>query len=366
MPESSLEAVAKYLAKLYLKARRVLGLGLGLVTPAVKTLLATKRRKSVAIFLAAVLVLGGVGTVTGVSFAKEAASAEAEAAAAARAEEAAAKKAAEELADEQTTTRDVLDTSATFAAAARDYADGTELGVLEGALRTARVLLSTGTADELYDARLEIRTAVAAIGERPVPYSWSVTCTDAAYKTVPFETYSAVWASTDVFTRCDGGTIEGDFLSDSQNTVLASGAIISQDKLAGLYGLCADLGFSSYGALSTFSESQITELEAALTLCPDQPAAGPLAGKIAASRQAASDAAAGITFGAGVRRVGESVQAGTYVSEGNIKNCYWERTASDGGIIDNFVTLGALRVEVTIRDSDFSFNSTGCGTWHRQ
>jgi hypothetical protein len=361
MPESSLRPALAFFAKQYGRARRSLSTA---ATPAIKRALGTRRKKIIAIGLMGAILVGGVGTAVGVFNARESAAAEVRAADAVEAAKA-EKVAAEELDAERMKSGEALTAGAAFAVEARDYADAGDLKLLEDALAVARELLSTGSAAEVYDSRLTVRLAVARVGERPVPYTWSVTCKDTEYVEIAFDTYSGAWTSPRTLRSCAGGSMAGDFLTDAQDAVLASGAIQSQDKLAGLYGLCADLGFSSYRSLTAFSESQITELEAVLTLCPDQPAAGDLTAKIAASRQATADEAAGIRFGAGIRRVGESVQPGTYVSEGNFDSCYWERTAADGGIIDNFVTLGALRVEVTIRASDFSFNSTGCGTWHR-
>jgi hypothetical protein len=66
----------------------------------------------------------------------------------------------------------------------------------------------------------------------------------------------------------------------------------------------------------------------------------------------------------GTHLVGDEIQPGTYYIEGDIENCYWERQDSRGNIIDNYFTLGARRVEVTIRPSDYVFLSDGCaGPW---
>jgi hypothetical protein len=47
-----------------------------------------------------------------------------------------------------------------------------------------------------------------------------------------------------------------------------------------------------------------------------------------------------------------------------VADCYWERTSPNGDILDNqFVTHAAARVTITIRPSDGSFTTRGCGMW---
>lgn len=46
--------------------------------------------------------------------------------------------------------------------------------------------------------------------------------------------------------------------------------------------------------------------------------------------------------------------------EGEIRDCYWERQNSAGGILDKNFHLGARRVEVTSASSDYAFHSQGC------
>ena len=55
---------------------------------------------------------------------------------------------------------------------------------------------------------------------------------------------------------------------------------------------------------------------------------------------------------------------GTYVAT-NVNDCYWERLDSAGGINDNYFGT-ALRVQVTIYSSDYSFLAEDeCGWWRR-
>ena len=63
--------------------------------------------------------------------------------------------------------------------------------------------------------------------------------------------------------------------------------------------------------------------------------------------------------------VGVSIKPGDYVATPPVGGCYWERLDSSGETIDNDFTNGA-RVAVTIEKDDYTFNSTGCGTWVKQ
>jgi len=68
-------------------------------------------------------------------------------------------------------------------------------------------------------------------------------------------------------------------------------------------------------------------------------------------------------FSSGAFQVGTEIQPGTYAVEGEINDCYWERLDRNGEIIDNNFVNAAKRVQVTIRKSDYSFNSERCGQW---
>ena len=70
----------------------------------------------------------------------------------------------------------------------------------------------------------------------------------------------------------------------------------------------------------------------------------------------------GRLFGPGVFLVGKQIKPGTYVA-GNGEGCYWERQDRNGGTIDNGFTVNAARVQVTILNSDYAFNSKRCGEW---
>jgi hypothetical protein len=63
------------------------------------------------------------------------------------------------------------------------------------------------------------------------------------------------------------------------------------------------------------------------------------------------------------KRGPENVPPGTYRTTGDLSGCYWERTKANGDIIDNNFATHASKITVTIRASDDSFTSQGCGTW---
>ena len=127
----------------------------------------------------------------------------------------------------------------------------------------------------------------------------------------------------------------------------------------------------------------IDDMQNALLLCPDHPDASRweqlILDNAAAAKQAEERARAqeearqeqqrlideGKAFDDGLYRVGEDIQPGTYVIDEGVSDCYWERQDAAGDIIDNYFGT-ALRVEVTIQDSDYGFLSEDCGLWRRR
>ncbi|NUP47256.1 MAG: hypothetical protein HOW97_08070 [Catenulispora sp.] len=61
----------------------------------------------------------------------------------------------------------------------------------------------------------------------------------------------------------------------------------------------------------------------------------------------------------------DNVAPGTYRTIGDLSNCYWERTRADGTIIDNQYATAASRITMTIKASDDTFTTRGCGTWEQ-
>ncbi|MEU6557111.1 hypothetical protein ABZ915_43765 [Streptomyces sp. NPDC046915] len=57
------------------------------------------------------------------------------------------------------------------------------------------------------------------------------------------------------------------------------------------------------------------------------------------------------------------IPPGTYRTAGDISDCYWERTAANGDVIDNGLVTAARRITVHISASDSTFTSDNCGVW---
>ncbi|MFK0023485.1 hypothetical protein [Streptomyces sp. NPDC090798] len=57
------------------------------------------------------------------------------------------------------------------------------------------------------------------------------------------------------------------------------------------------------------------------------------------------------------------IPAGTYRTAGDLSDCYWERTAVNGDVIDNGWATAARAITVHIRESDSTFTSDNCGVW---
>jgi hypothetical protein len=62
--------------------------------------------------------------------------------------------------------------------------------------------------------------------------------------------------------------------------------------------------------------------------------------------------------------VGVHIRPGTYQAEGG-DTCYWERLSGVGGELDDVIAndLPSGSAIVEISDSDYAFNSSGCGEW---
>lgn len=62
-------------------------------------------------------------------------------------------------------------------------------------------------------------------------------------------------------------------------------------------------------------------------------------------------------------RAAHYVSPGTYQTETSVSDCYWERSDSQGNIIDNNMVSIAPSITVTIAPTDGGFTAKGCGTW---
>ncbi|WP_162602955.1 hypothetical protein [Streptomyces sp. CS090A] len=60
---------------------------------------------------------------------------------------------------------------------------------------------------------------------------------------------------------------------------------------------------------------------------------------------------------------GLPIPPGTYRAQGQMEDCYWERTSKGGDIIDNQLATSAQSITVTIAASDGQFTSERCAVW---
>lgn len=180
----------------------------------------------------------------------------------------------------------------------------------------------------------------------------------------------AVWASGREFETCDAWPA-GNTYSAEQKEIFAVSGYTEIEAIVYLYERCAlpTMG-SATSPTFPYSEGQVKEIQAALMVCPTNPAAEQvqaiIADKVATNSEDVRLRAERKRVGNGTFRVGTDVVPGTYVFEGEVTNCYWETLDAAGNIIaNNFVTSG-LRVEAYVNASDFSFSSQGCGIWTLQ
>lgn len=176
--------------------------------------------------------------------------------------------------------------------------------------------------------------------------------------------FAPVWGAAPM--SCEATREPGTLTPIEQQAFTASG-YTDQISIKTLYGLCASVNpnHTYVSPAHSLSANQIPEVTGMLTLCPNHPQASQLHDAITRGQADAAAAAAGELFYSGTFLVNSEIPPGTYAAEGEITNCYWERTDAKGEIIDNNFVTGARRVEVTVRASDYSFHNEGCGQWRK-
>jgi hypothetical protein len=112
------------------------------------------------------------------------------------------------------------------------------------------------------------------------------------------------------------------------------------------------------------SQSGKASILAVQILCPEQKAV------LAEARSGKYPAAKYTAFPDGHYKVGVDIDPGTYrsaadASTGVITDCYWERSAANGNIIDNNFASAATVITVTVRASDAVFTTQGCPLWKK-
>ncbi|MFE3456855.1 hypothetical protein ACFXKD_04860 [Nocardiopsis aegyptia] len=165
--------------------------------------------------------------------------------------------------------------------------------------------------------------------------------------------WSVLW-DADV-NHCDAAHTGGRYTPLQLEAVETAGEEGDYDSVTTLYTICG----TSLADRSVTTKPQAAELAGALVLCPDHPEHEEAEALIAAVEDL-------VLVNPGTHLVGEDIEPGTYYTEssdGPYTRCYWERTDSSGEIIDNYFTASAMRVEVTIHASDYSFHSDSCGSW---
>lgn len=212
--------------------------------------------------------------------------------------------------------------------------------------------------------------ATEAFSPTPVIPTVTLECRDASFSvsraftiSIPSSgtpDFSEVWAQSQV--DCDAAR-STDPLTPVEAAAVA--AAKSGDTIDELYAICAVVDPDDVYAETDFtpSEDQVTEISAALVLCPAQPHAKAWRQSVARGQTQIKLAAEGRTFADGVHLVGKEIKPGTYAIVGHIEDCYWERQNKSGEIIRNGFVLSAQRVQVTIKSTDYAFSSQGCGQW---
>lgn len=229
----------------------------------------------------------------------------------------------------------------------------------------------------------EPEPAEATVTARPTPtvepVSITIECSDPdGNETGQFSSFEEAWSALDEAERanCDGTfgmddsneAVAAYAFSDTELQALEVAAYDDQRSLRFLYGQCASSYMGDYEEDLPWSSRQVAEKRGGLVLCPDHPELAEVEERMAAGLEVEAATERGERFYSGDYKVGEDVPAGTYVteSEDSFDGCYWERLDSAGNIIDNNFMSSGFRAEVTIRASDYSFSSDGCGEWVKQ
>lgn len=192
-----------------------------------------------------------------------------------------------------------------------------------------------------------------------IPISPEIECYDSD---TTFDSPSEAWPGE--YDGCEG-EVYGDEADSKQEKAVAIAYGDEGDiyDLGVLYSICAQNGPDSFQYLEQAgSPEQIAEVRGAMLLCPDHPQIDRIDKLLGGAEKDNKLEADGRIFGSGTFKVGDDIKAGTYFTT-DVEGCYWERTDRNGNIIDNYFSAGAARVQVTIRSSDYSFNSDSCGEW---
>lgn len=117
--------------------------------------------------------------------------------------------------------------------------------------------------------------------------------------------------------------------------------------------------------MQDYSEGQIAELKAWMTLCPNHPQAATWRKNIAASAKAIGAEKNGERVYDGTYKVPNEMKRGTWIVE-NVEDCYWETRDNDGDILANNFITAAPRVVAKVSKRAVVFTARGCGQWNLQ
>ena len=179
------------------------------------------------------------------------------------------------------------------------------------------------------------------------PAVWSFNCGG-----TPLATLQEVWTSSANY--CSTVDPAGEWTPSAQEQAVIDTVVNGQ----GASGTDAQVFDNVLGKCikmeTTLSDERPWWYEAALQVCPDAPHAPDMA--LLTEKK--------ILTGDGSRRIGaEGFAAGTYRSDPEARECYWERSTGTGDTIANdFVTYAADGVTVTLKDGE-SFTAERCGMW---
>ena len=188
--------------------------------------------------------------------------------------------------------------------------------------------------------------------------------------------YASVWA---LQVGCDNHMVANSRVSESvvvstplQVAVVAAAKLLPTYKensdtktLYNIYRYCAGNNpQDSYATMDTYSDSQILELKAWMTLCPNHPQAAKWLAGIAATEQDARLVKDGLRVYDGSSLIPSQMKPGTWVAT-NVKDCYWETRDANGKILANNFVTAAPRVQATVSSKAVVFNSEDCGQWNR-
>lgn len=185
--------------------------------------------------------------------------------------------------------------------------------------------------------------------------------------------YRDLWA---LKLTCDagmtGGVVESvPVITPLQKAVAAAAreANYGEDDEGNLYSVYDGCGANDpadyYATSSEYSEAQVLEIRAYLTLCPKHPQAAKWKKGIAATGQAIEAEKNGTRVGNDTYKVPTEMKRGTWVVE-DVDDCYWETRDANGEILANNFVLAAPRVVAKVTNAAVVFTSQGCGTWNRQ